>query len=167
MIQIYTGNGKGKTTAAVGLAVRAHGHGLRVAVFQFLKTEGENGEAQSLGQLGIFCRHYGSGRWLVNREPDPEELALAAKGWTEIQTAIHSGYQIIVLDEISHAVNLGLLSVTQVCSLVANLPADVELILTGREMPEQLINLADLVTEMQAVKHPYTRGIGARRGIEF
>jgi cob(I)alamin adenosyltransferase len=167
MIQIYTGDGKGKTTAAVGLAVRAHGHGQRVAVFQFLKTEQENGEARVLRRLGIFCRQYGSGRWLVDREPDREELALAAQGWAEVERAVTTGYQLVVLDEISHAVNGGLLRLEQVRSLLAEAPSGVELVLTGREMPEELLVLADLITEMRAVKHPFTRGIGARKGIEY
>lgn len=167
MIQIYTGDGKGKTTAAMGLVVRAHGHGQRVAVFQFLKTEQENGEARVLRRLGIFCRQYGSGRWLVDREPDREELALAAQGWAEVERAVATGYQLVVLDEISHAVNGGLLRLEQVRSLLAEAPSGVELVLTGREMPEELLVLADLITEMRAVKHPFTRGIDAREGIEY
>ncbi|NLM36824.1 MAG: cob(I)yrinic acid a,c-diamide adenosyltransferase [Firmicutes bacterium] len=167
MIQVYTGDGKGKTTAAVGLAVRAHGHGLRVAVFQFLKTGQENGEARVLRQLGIPCRQYGSGRWLLNRPPDQEELALAAQGWTEVEKAVYGGYQVVVVDEISHAVNLGLLPLAQVRSLALKLPAEVELVMTGRAMPPELLTLADLVTEMQAVRHPYARGVSARRGIEY
>ena len=167
MIQVYTGDGKGKTTAAVGLAVRAHGHGLRVAVFQFLKTDRDNGEARILRQLGIPCRQYGSGRWLVDRAPDDKELALAVQGWADVEKAVRSGYQLVVVDEISHAVNLGLLTLEQVRSLAVNLPTHVELILTGRAMPPELLALADLVTEMRAVKHPYEQGIGARRGIEY
>ncbi|NLY91820.1 MAG: cob(I)yrinic acid a,c-diamide adenosyltransferase [Firmicutes bacterium] len=167
MIQVYTGDGKGKTTAAVGLAVRAHGQGLRVAVFQFLKTEQDNGEAHVLRRLGILCRQYGSGRWLFNRKPDREELVLAAQGLADVERAVNAGYQVVILDEISHAVNLGLLPGEKVRSLAAKLPADVELILTGRDMPEELLKMADLITEMRAVKHPYTQGIGARRGIEF
>ena len=167
MIQVYTGDGKGKTTAAVGLAVRAHGHGLRVAVFQFLKTEQDNGEARIVQQLGIACRQYGSGRWLIDRAPDAEELALAAQGWADVKKAVHGGDQLVVVDEISHAVNLGLLPLEQVRSLAVNLPAHVELVLTGRAMPAELVALADLVTEMRAVKHPYAQGISARRGIEY
>ncbi|HEY8392690.1 MAG TPA: cob(I)yrinic acid a,c-diamide adenosyltransferase [Capillibacterium sp.] len=167
MIQVYTGDGKGKTTAAVGLAIRAHGQGLRVAFFQFLKTERENGEARALRRLGILCRQYGSGRWLFNREPDQEELALAAQGLADAEWAIKAGYQVVVLDEISHAVNLGLLPGEKVRALAADLPPGVELILTGRDMPGDLQKMADLITEMRAVKHPYTRGIGARRGIEY
>ena len=167
MIQVYTGDGKGKTTAAVGLAVRAHGQGLRVAVFQFFKTERENGEAQVLRRLGILCQKYGSGRWLFNGKPDQEELVLAAQGLADAERAINAGYQVVILDEISHAVNLGLLPGEKVRSLAANLPDGVELILTGRDMPGELQSMAHLVTEMRAVKHPYTRGIGARRGIEY
>ncbi|HBL35554.1 MAG TPA: cob(I)yrinic acid a,c-diamide adenosyltransferase [Firmicutes bacterium] len=167
MIQIYTGDGKGKTTAAVGLAVRAHGHGLRVAVFQFLKTAQENGEARVLRGLGIDCRQYGSGRWLIDREPDPAELALAAQGWAEVERAVATGYQLVVLDEISHAVNGGLLPLEQVKSLLEEAPTDVELVLTGRAMPEEFLVLADLITEVRAVRHPFTRGIEARKGIEY
>lgn len=166
MIQVYTGDGKGKTTAAIGLAVRAKGQGLKVGVFQFLKA-GETGEAQTLRALGILFQQYGSGRWLINRQPEKEEIALAAKGLDDVVEAITAGYHVLILDEISHAINFGLLPLEKVLALGKTLPAEQELVLTGRAMPEELLAIADLVTEMKAVKHPYERGIGPRRGIEY
>jgi len=166
MIQVYTGNGKGKTTAALGLALRAHGQGLSVAIFQFLKKE-KSGEIKAGRELGISIRQYGSGCWLIDRRPTEEEKQLAAKGLAEAAAAVCRGFRLVVLDEISHAVNLGLLSLADVLSFLEKLPVEMELVLTGRAMPEELIQRADLVTEMQEVKHPYHRGTGPRRGIEY
>ncbi len=166
MIQVYTGDGKGKTTAAIGLAVRAKGQGLRVAVFQFLK-KGETGEKQALHTLGILFQQYGSGRWMIDRQPDEAEITLAQKGLAAAAEAIAGGYQVVILDEISHAVNFGLLPLEKVLTLARTLPAECELVLTGRDFPAELLALADLITEMKAVKHPYERGIGPRRGIEY
>ncbi|NLW55269.1 MAG: cob(I)yrinic acid a,c-diamide adenosyltransferase [Firmicutes bacterium] len=166
MIQVYTGDGKGKTSAAMGLAVRAKGQGLKVGVFQFLKA-GETGEKEALRALGILFQQYGSGRWLINREPDKEEIALALKGLADVAEAIAAGFQVLILDEISHALNYGLLPLEKVLALARTLPAECELVLTGRDFPAELLALADLVTEMRAVKHPYARGIGPRRGIEY
>ena len=167
MIQVYTGNGKGKTSAAIGQAVRAKGQGFKVGIFQFLKAGRQTGEIQVLEEMGILFRQYGSGRWFNNRLPEQEEIDLAHLGLTEVVKAISDGYQLIVLDEISHAINFGLIPIDKVISLITDLPKNTELILTGRGMPEQLVLKADLVTEMKEVKHPYKKGIGPRRGIEY
>ncbi len=167
MIQVYTGNGKGKTTAAIGQAVRARGQGLKVGVFQFLKAGKQTGEAQILEKVGVLFRQYGSGRWLINCLPEQEEVDLAMRGLEEVKQAISEGYNLVVLDELSHAINFGLIPLDRVLSFITELPKDVELVLTGRDMPEQLIASADLVTEMKEVKHPYKKGIAFRRGIEY
>jgi cob(I)alamin adenosyltransferase len=167
MIQVYTGDGKGKTTAAIGQATRAKGQGLKVGVFQFLKAGKETGEARILEKIGILFRQYGSGRWFINRLPEQEEIDLALRGLKEAEQAITDGYDLVVLDEISHAINFGLISLDRVLLLVADLPKNVELVLTGRDMPEQLVARAELVTEMKEVKHPYKKGIASRRGIEY
>lgn len=167
MIQVYTGKGKGKTTAAIGQAVRARGQGLRVGVFQFLKAGRQTGEVRILEKMGILFQQYGSGRWLINRLPEQEEVDLAIRGLEEAEQAITEGYDLVVLDEISHAINFGLIPLDRVLSVVTNLPKDIEIVLTGRDMPEQLVARADLVTEMKEVKHPYKKGIASRRGIEY
>ncbi len=166
MIQVYTGNGKGKTTAALGLALRAYGQGLSVAIFQFLKKE-ESGEVKACRELGIPIRQYGSGSWLIGRQPTEEEKQLAAKGLAEAAAAVSQGYRLVILDEISHAVNLGLLSLADVLSFLEKRPLETEVVLTGREMPAELIDCADLVTEMKEIKHPFYQGTGPRRGIEY
>ncbi|HHU82296.1 MAG TPA: cob(I)yrinic acid a,c-diamide adenosyltransferase [Firmicutes bacterium] len=166
MIQVYTGDGKGKTTAAFGLALRACGQGLKVEVFQFLK-KGISGEVKAARKLGIGVRQYGSGSWLIDRAPTEEEKRLAGRGLEEAAAAVQNGCQVVILDEISHTINLGLLPLSALLGFVESLPAGVELVLTGRAMPEELIARADLVTEMKEVKHPYQKGIKARRGVEY
>lgn len=166
MIQVYTGDGKGKTTAAFGQAIRAWGQGMKVAIFQFLKKE-PSGEVKAARELGIGVHLYGSGSWLINRAPTEEEKRLAGRGLEEAAAAVRNGCQVVILDEISHAVNLGLLPLSALLEFIEELPAGVELVLTGRAMPEELIARADLVTEMKEVKHPYQKGIAARRGVEY
>lgn len=166
MIQVYTGDGKGKTTAAFGLALRAWGQGLKVEIFQFLKKR-KSGEVKAAQELGIGVHQYGSGDWLVDRAPTEEEKRLAGQGLEEAAAAARNGCQVVILDEVSHAVNLGLLPLSALLGFVENLPAGVELVLTGRAMPEELTARADLVTEMKEVKHPHQKGVKARRGIEY
>ena len=146
---------------AVRAKVRAEGSCLSVP------KRGETGEKEALRALGILFQQYGSGRWLINRQPEQAEIALALQGLTDVAEAIAAGYQVLVLDEISHAVNCGLLPLERVLALARTLPAECELVLTGRDFPAELLALADLVTEMKAIKHPYARGIGPRRGIEY
>lgn len=166
MIQVYTGDGKGKTTAAFGLALRAHGQGLTVEIFQFLK-KGTGGEVKAARKLGIGVHQYGSGSWLVDRAPTEEEERLAARGLEKAAAVVRNGCQLVILDEISHAINLGLLPLAALIRFIEKLPAGTELVLTGRAMPEELTARADLVTEMKEGKHPYQKGIKARRGMEY
>jgi len=169
LVQVYTGEGKGKTTAALGQALRAIGRGLRVYMAQLLKGQ-ETGELLSAKKLEPYLtiHQFGSGLFIVGRDPNPEELAMAKAAWAEICRIVGSGeHDIVILDEISHAVQLGLIECGQVLQLLVQKPGYVELILTGRDMPEELIDAADLVTEMVALKHPYDRGVAVRKGIEF
>lgn len=169
LVQVYTGDGKGKTTAALGQALRAVGRGLRVYMAQFIKGQ-ETGELLAAKRLApdFMIRQFGSGKFITGREPSQGELEMAKAGWTEIRKVVDSGqYDIVILDEISHAIRVGLIGLEEVEELLNQRPRQIELILTGRRMPPDLIEAADLVTEMVAVKHPYDRGIKVRRGIEF
>jgi cob(I)alamin adenosyltransferase len=166
-VQIYTGDGKGKTTAAIGLAVRAAGAGLRVFIAQFIK-KGRYSEIQALESFGerIVCRQYGRGRWIRGQSSD-DDIALARRGLEEARGIIESAeYQVVILDEILMATWLRLLQVEELIELIDIKPACVELVLTGRRADPRLIERADLVTEMREVKHYYQRGVVARAGIE-
>lgn len=170
LIQIYTGNGKGKTTAALGLSLRAVGNGLRVCFIQFLKGRNVTGELLATEAFdGSFrIEQYGSGRFLSKRKPTPDELGFAAKALERAREAmVNKACDLLVLDEISHAINKGLVDLAAVQELILSRPPGLEIILTGRNMPPELIALADLVSEIQEIKHPHEQGIRARKGIEF
>jgi len=168
-VQIYTGDGKGKTTAALGLALRAAGHGLRTYVGQFLKglPSGERKAAERLGGL-IVIEPYGSGRFLgPEQPPDPTEAARALEGLARARAAMLSGeYRIVVLDEVNVAIALGLLPLADVLALLREKPRGVELVLTGRDAPPELVEAADLVSDVRAIKHYFDSGVEARKGIE-
>jgi cob(I)alamin adenosyltransferase len=170
IIEVYTGDGKGKTTAAIGLATRAWGRGLKVKVFQFLKAPGGSGEHWAF--LGFYppLRIYplGTGEFILDRPASQEEIALVADGWEQVEKAIFGdALDIVVIDELSHVINQGLLPIEKVLTVLKGKPDRLELVLTGRDMPLEIIELADLVTEMKMVKHPYQKGLPARKGIEF
>ena len=170
LIQVYTGNGKGKTTAAMGQALRAHGRGLRVIVFQLLKASDGSGEQTAFKGLTppLPIEALGTGTFIFNRQPTKAEMDQAEAGWNRIKTALDSeSFDVIVIDELSHAVNKGLLRQELVVAALRQKRVSVELVLTGRDMPEAIIELADLVTEMRMVKHPYQKGVAARSGIEY
>ena len=167
-VHIYTGNGKGKTTAAAGLAARALGQGLRVGFFQFLKN-GMSGETISLAKLGaVVVSPMGSGKflWDMNQE---EKAACAAKQDETLARAIEMapGFDLLVLDEVICAVEAGVLSRQKLVSFIENKPAALELVLTGRGECTGLLELADYVTEMGEKAHPYNKGLAARKGVEF
>lgn len=169
LIQVYTGNGKGKTTAALGLAMRAAGHKLRVLMIQFLKGGLLYGELKAAKKLAPYLKIIPAGResFVNRRNPDPEDIKLAQKGWQLAKNAIASRkYQLVILDEINVAVKYGLLPLKEVIDLMKKKPKDVELILTGRWADARVIRMADLVTEMREVKHYYKKGIDSRLGIE-
>jgi cob(I)alamin adenosyltransferase len=168
-IQVYTGNGKGKTTASLGLAVRAAGHGLRTVIIQFMKGSIDYGELKGVEMLSPFVEIHQAGRdTFVNREgPDPEDIRLARDGWELAKTTVLARKaDIVVLDEINCAVSFGLLPVSEVLDLLREKPDGMEIVLTGREAPKEIVAVADLVTEMRDVKHYYDKGVDARVGVE-
>lgn len=168
-LQVYTGNGKGKTTAALGLALRAAGHGLPVFIGQFLKGQ-RYGELKSVRRLAplITIRQFGRKGFIhVTENPDDEDVRRARRGLDACFRAMLTGrYRIVVLDEIHIALRFRLLDRRDVDRLLDRKPENVELVLTGRYAPAWLVRRADLVTEMRERKHYYTKGIRARTGIE-
>ena len=176
LILINTGPGKGKTTAALGTAFRAAGNGMRVLVLQFLKGSWHYGELDSaealaaqLGSGSFAIRQMGRGFVKVGgAETDPEDLVMVEKAWEEAEEAILSGdYDLVVLDEINYAIGYKMLDPEKVADVLRRKPEMVHVILTGRNAHPILVELADTVTEMREVKHAYTKGILAQRGIEF
>jgi cob(I)alamin adenosyltransferase len=168
-IQVYTGGGKGKTTAALGLAVRAAGHGLHTVILQFMKGWIDYGELEGVKMLAPLVEIHQAGRdTFVNRKnPDPEDRRLARDGWELAKNLIlEKKADIVVLDEINCAIDYGLLPVEEVVEVIKRKPDGMELILTGRGAPLELIGIADLVTEMKEVKHYYAKGVDARVGVE-
>jgi len=168
-IQVYTGNGKGKTTAALGLALRAAGHGLRSYIGQFLKGHAY-GELVSIRKLAplITIEQFGRKGFIhVTENPDEEDIRRARAGLEKCLRAMLSGrFAIIVLDEVNVALHFGLLEEKDVLGFLGQKPAQVEVVLTGRYAPPSLLRRADLVTEMRERKHYYARGVRARPGIE-
>ncbi len=149
-VQVYTGNGKGKTTASLGLALRASGHGYRVCIVQFMKGGGPYGEHAALSRLA-----------------PPADIAEAQRGVALVSEAIEKrDYDILILDEINGAVDLGLVAVETVLELLKRRPAQMEMVLTGRNADSKILAAADLVTEMREHKHYFASGVPAREGIE-
>ncbi|HIC94178.1 MAG TPA: cob(I)yrinic acid a,c-diamide adenosyltransferase [Anaerolineae bacterium] len=169
LIQVYTGPGKGKTTAALGLALRAAGHGLKVHIVQFMKGWPHYGELVSIQKLpNVTIRQFGRPDFVDKDNPDPEDVRLAREALEHGRQAALSGdYDIVVLDEVNVALDFGLIELADVLSLLDEKPEGVELVLTGRNAPPELIRRADLVTEMLLIKHPYYEGVKARQGIEY
>ena len=167
-VQVYTGNGKGKTTAALGLALRAVGRGMRVCFFQFIKGGGPYGEHLAAERLAPFMTIIQTGRpgW-VNTKDITEDRRLAQEALCRAGDILTSGeFDIVICDEINGAVGFGLIDVEQVLELISRRPHAVELVLTGRNAHERVIEAADLVTEMRDIKHYYNAGVPARTGIE-
>ena len=168
-IQVYTGNGKGKTTAALGQALRAAGRGLRTLIVMLMK-DFAYGELKSLNQWDQWIRleQYGNDRFVFRKQPPGDEDIQAAKiAVKRAREAMLSGrYDLVILDEVCVAIHFGLLEAKEVVSLLKEKPPAVELILTGRYCPDELMAKADLVTEMQEIKHYYQNGVIARKGIE-
>ena len=170
---VFTGNGKGKTTAAVGLAVRAAGNRMRVFFLQFIKGQWKSGEREILrGLPGVDLEVAGRG-FTIERLRNPkipmeDHAAAAAHGWAVAQQIVREGdYDLVVFDEILGAVKAGLVPLDELLSLVHSKPAELHLVLTGRGAPAELVEVVDLVSEIQPIKHPLARGIKAQRGIEF
>jgi len=189
LVQVYTGNGKGKTTAALGLAMRAVGHGFTVRVIQFMKGSTYYGELYAAEKLAPELEIYQFGRgcriqdrikegaakcdmcmecFVTRGNVTRTDLELAAEAYVlALRTLKNAEADVVVLDELTNAVRYDLLTVEDCVKLVGSRAKGVEVIITGRDVPEEIVAIADLVTEMKLVKHPFDKGIGARRGIEY
>ena len=169
LVQIFTGDGKGKTSAALGVAIRALGHGLRVHITSFMKGDYPYGEQQILALLpNISLARFGHQDFVDPANVKPEEKEQAGQALEDARRAVLSGdYDLVVLDEVNIAAAWNLVDVSDVVELVRQKPDNVELILTGRYADERLIEIADLVTEMREIKHPYKKGIPGRAGIDY
>lgn len=167
MIQVYTGNGKGKTTAALGLALRAAGAGLKVYIGQFAKGRNYS-ELKALKKLkNIKIEQFGSSCF-IKKSPQRKDIELAKQGLEKIKKIISKkSYDIIILDEINIALNLRLLELKDVAGLIKKAPKKIELVLTGRYAPLKILKIADLVSEIKELKHYFKKGVKARKGIEF
>ena len=179
LVLINTGTGKGKTTAALGTAIRAWGDGQKVLILQFIKGSWKYGELKAIETLGkaegrIEIRPMGDG-FVFHNKKDPEneerlaeKKELARRAWDMVRKEVMSGaWDLIVLDEINYAIHFGMLETEEVARLIRERPVRLNMILTGRYAPKGLIDLADTVTEMTLVKHAFQKGIRARKGIEF
>ena len=171
LIMVNTGAGKGKTTAAMGTALRAVGNGMKVLMLQFLKGSWHYGELDAVQAFGdrFVIKQMGRGFVKVGRaETDPEDIRLVEECWKEAEAAIGSGeWDLVVLDEINYAIAYKMLDVEKVVNALQHKPEMVHVILTGRSAHPTILELADTVTEMREVKHAYQKGIQAQRGIEY
>jgi len=168
-VQVYTGNGKGKTTAALGLALRALGRGFRVCIIQFIKGGGQYGEHLAAERLAPLLTIHQTGRdgWIFKDKLDPEDIRIARETLDLARRVVAGAeYDLVILDEINGAAWFGLIGVDDILALIEARPERVELVLTGRSADPRVIAAADLVTEMVEVKHYYQAGVEARIGIE-
>ncbi len=167
LLIVHTGNGKGKTTAALGMAFRALGHGLKVLMVQFIKGSWKYGELESAKKFENF-KLLPMGRGFVSTNGKiAEEDRQAAREALDYAQAHLNDFDMVILDEINYAIGFGLVNESEVLELIEKKPPRLHLILTGRNAPEKIIEKADLVTEMREIKHPFQKGIKAQRGIEF
>lgn len=168
LVQVYTGNGKGKTSASFGLALRAVGRGLKVYVIQFIKGGFDYGELYVVDKLpGLTLEAFGRGKFVSEKKPDIVDIDLARQALAKAQEIMKGGVDVLILDEINVAVNLKLIDIKEVLELIRKKPEHMELVLTGRKAPVEIVQAADLVTEMIEIKHPYNSGFKARKGIEY
>ncbi|HYN14554.1 MAG TPA: cob(I)yrinic acid a,c-diamide adenosyltransferase [Terriglobales bacterium] len=171
LIIVNTGPGKGKTTAAMGTALRAVGQGMKVLMLQFLKGSWHYGELDAVKAFGdnFIMKQMGRGFVKVGgTEPDPEDVKMVEEAWNESREAILSGqWDLVVLDEINYAISYGMLDPAKVVEALKQKPEMVHVILTGRNAHPTIVELADTVTEMRQVKHAYEKGVEAQRGIEY
>jgi len=168
MVEVLTGNGPGKTTAALGHALRSIGHGFKVGMVQFMKHDSRSGEIKAIRKYLPRFDVWQFGRKKFVRKPTKIDFKLARKGLTKAQEIIQSEkYDLVILDEINVALWFKLLDLTRVIEIIRSRPKNVELILTGRYAPKKIIDLADSVSEIKEVKHYFRKGIRARKGIEY
>ncbi|MBM2831579.1 MAG: cobO [Dehalococcoidia bacterium] len=168
LVIVFTGHGKGKTTAALGLLMRARGHGMKAAMLQFIKHSRSNfGEHRAARLLGLEITPLGAGFTRTSKDIE-KSRALALQLWGIAREKLASGeYEILILDELSYPLQYGWIPVEEVLKVLRSRPWGMHVVITGRDVPPELIEFADLVTEMHEVKHPLRKGIKAQRGIEF
>lgn len=168
-VHVITGPGKGKTTAAFGLALRAAGHGLRVCIVQFMKSGEVTGELLAARKLpGIEVSQFGTGRFIGPGGPTEDDRARARDGLVFVEGVLKArGCDLLVLDEMNTAVHFGLLTAEQVLAVLGSRGEGVEVVLTGRDAPAEFVRYADYVSDVGSVKHPYEKGTKARKGIEW
>ena len=168
IVMVFTGNGKGKTTAALGAALRSAGHGGRVFVIQFMKGR-LYGELAACGNVpGMTIEQHGRDEFVDPDQPETIDIELAARGWRRARELASSGdVDMLVLDEINVALSFGLIGLDEVVRFIEQRPSGLDLILTGRYAPGEIIELADTVTEMKERKHHYNSGVEMRKGIEY
>jgi cob(I)alamin adenosyltransferase len=170
LVLVYTGSGKGKTTAALGLALRASGHGAKVFMVQFGKNNPKYGEIQAIRKFlpDFTVVQSGQGKPLIRGQLLQEDLNEARNGFLQGREALLSGrYDLVIFDEINIALDYGLLPVEEVLQMLAERPAEVDVVLTGRNALREIIDAADLVSEVREIKHHYCNGVKARKGMEF
>lgn len=169
LVQVYTGNGKGKTTAAMGLAFRAVGRGLDVIMLQFLKPPKGYGEHMAAKMLpGFTIEPLGSDHMCGREVTKDQDIEDTKRGLERAAEVLQSGeYDMVILDEAINSIRLGLMTPQTLIELLDTRAPNTEVVLTGRGVPQEIIDYADLVTEMTLVKHPFDRGVGARKGIEY
>ena len=170
LIQIYTGDGKGKSTAAFGLSLRAAGWGMHTAIVQFMKKGDGYGEISALAQHPLIDIYpFGSGNFIKKGSPlSKEDLIYTSQAIDKVKELMEDErVDILVLDELTNAIYFGLISEAKVLELLSHKKPEQEWVITGRNAPQALLDRADLITEMKEVKHPYQKGISARRGIEY
>jgi cob(I)alamin adenosyltransferase len=167
-IHVYTGNGKGKTTAAIGLGIRAAGEGLQVAMIQFMKGR-RYSELDALHHIKNFTVvQFGRDEFVCKEKPEQVDIDLAQKGFAYAKEIIQKGgYDLVILDEINVALDFNLISLKDVIELLEHKPETVELVLTGRYASPDIIKHADLVSEILEIKHPYQKGVQSRKGIDW
>ena len=168
LLQVYTGDGKGKTTASLGLALRAIGHGMKVCMIQFMKNSDIYGEVRLAEKMpGLTIIPVGRHDFVNLKNPEPVDIELAGAGWDKAQEIIRSQqYDIVILDEINVALSCGLLEQTAVISFLSSGRGATEVVATGCWAPQALLDAADLVTEMKNIRHPYSKGVDSREGID-
>lgn len=169
LLMVFTGDGKGKTTAALGMAMRSAGHGLKVCFIQFIKGSGEYGERTAMGRFKDEIECHVTGRGFTWNSDDLEkDKAAAREGWRLAQAAMGSGrYHLVVLDEFTYLLKYGMIDVEPVLDALAKRPERLHVAVTGRGAPAELVAAADLVTEMKEIKHPLKAGVKAQKGIEY
>lgn len=171
LIIVHTGNGKGKTTAAMGMALRAVGHNKKILMMQFIKGSWPYGELESVKKLypNFEIIPMGKGFIHFNKDgPSSGDREAVSNAWKDFREKMESGtFDMIILDEINYVLSYNLLGVEEVLEALRNKPADLHLVLTGRDAHPEIVDIADLVTEMKEIKHPFQKGIKAQKGIEF